>query len=186
MSRTTLLIALIIGLCFLPGCDSESGSGADAEASQKPSFLVSEGRVGPVVAQVFLDREELRFGDRVRLRLTAQVEGGAILQDPGFGDRLGHLRVRDRIDPSLDDKEQARSQTWMFEVEPERAGLNIGKIPDIPFQVAEALSSSSGEAEAHKPEQTSETRFVKVPSFKLEVAGLSEDARPDLSVAKAA
>jgi hypothetical protein len=156
------LFALAI-LCVGAGC-GRSGSVPEG-APSRPERILAEASLGPVKAVVRTDAEAPRFGDRFRVVLEVTHEPRAEVAPITFPARLGHLLRRGREDPP---RGQSGVQTYVLVVEPERTGTNVGKFPDLAFEV----TSGEGAGQSYS---------LEIAAFEMDVEGLPEGERPSLA-----
>ena len=153
------MLALVLASCGEDRTDRVDGGEAAA------THLLVEARRGPVGVTVKSDTVEPRFGDRVRLEITIDHEPRVKVRPVEFPGRMGHLLRAGRKDPPRDAEGPI---VYGVLVEPERTGANIGKLPQIVFEI------ESGEG-------AGAVDVLEIPSFELTVAGLAADERPALA-----
>lgn len=164
-TRSRRLATCIAGLalaCVPCGCTKGARDGGPVESD---IVTVAQSMLGPVSASLTMEPKEPRFGDRIRFVFEVAAAQGTTLEEPTFGARLGHFRIRGRKDEGDPARGKLRS---VITAEAERTGTNIGRLPPILFRVASGEGAGSDQQ-------------LVVPAFQVEIAGLTPDQQPKLA-----
>lgn len=164
MIRGGLGLVVIALACTACGDDPMDEPSIVSEVAAA-THVLAEASLGPVKATVRTDATSPRFGDRFQIVLEI-VHGPRVRLEPvEFTDRIGHFRRVGRRDPP---RTESGPVVYGLRVEPERTGTNIGTLPPVVFEILEGEGAGTVHA-------------LRVPTFEMEVAGLTEDEKPSLA-----